>query len=265
LNAQELSNSVYRGSFNELLHELTRTPNFRAMIGTKVPRRRGVDEELILRFFSLHERLGIYRTPLKRFLNDFMGSVRNAGEGDIALMRAKFQETTGVVHQLIGQAAFRITDRTGEPIEPAVNWALFDAQMLACSWVTTDLADINTRDVRRAVAGFYSLTNCLWTRSSEQQAIEQGRSSGLGKRYRRWRKPELRCRSHLIWHDKYKCPPKRFEPSKPHWARYWICARSLDHPWPGHLCAWHARPEEPKLSYFPRISSGICTRSMKRQ
>lgn len=92
MNAQELSNSVYRGSFNELLHELTRTPNFRAMIGTKVPRRRGVDEELILRFFSLHERLGIYRTPLKRFLNDFMGSVRNAGEGDIALMRAKFQE-----------------------------------------------------------------------------------------------------------------------------------------------------------------------------
>jgi hypothetical protein len=156
LNAQELRNSVYRGSFNELLHELTRTPNFRAMIGTKAPRRRGVDEELILRFFSLHERLGAYRTPLKRFLNDFMGSVRNAGEGDIARMRAKFQETTGVVRRLVGQAAFRITDSTGQTIEPAVNRALFDAQMLACSWVTTDLGDINTRDVRKAVAGLFT-------------------------------------------------------------------------------------------------------------
>jgi hypothetical protein len=49
LNAQELRNSVYRGSFNDLLHELSKTVDFRAMIGTKLPRRRMVDEELVHR------------------------------------------------------------------------------------------------------------------------------------------------------------------------------------------------------------------------
>jgi len=64
LNAQELRNSIYRGPFNNLLHELAKTSEFRKqLIGTKVPRRRMVDEELILRFLSLHFELGQY--PLR--------------------------------------------------------------------------------------------------------------------------------------------------------------------------------------------------------
>jgi hypothetical protein len=155
LNAQELRNSVYRGSFNELLHELARHSTFRGAIGTKSPRSRMVDEELILRFFSLDTGLGVYRTPLKRFLNDFMDNVRNAPAENIEVMRIKFNQTITMVSTLLGHAAFRITDPSGQKIEPAVNRALFDAQMLASAWITADVRDIDKQAVRRELAGLF--------------------------------------------------------------------------------------------------------------
>jgi hypothetical protein len=53
-----------------MLHELANLASFRALIGTKVPRKRMVDEEAILRFFAMRERLNVYKTPLKKFLNE---------------------------------------------------------------------------------------------------------------------------------------------------------------------------------------------------
>jgi hypothetical protein len=125
------------------------------MVGTKSPRRRMVDEELVLRFFALSAGLGTYRTPLKRFLNDFMAASRNAEPVEIGRLRTKFTETTAVVNRLLGQAAFRITDTTGRSIEPAVNRALFDAQMLACSWIAEDVGEIDIVRVRRSLAGLF--------------------------------------------------------------------------------------------------------------
>jgi uncharacterized protein DUF262 len=89
LNAQELRNSVNRGPFNALLHKLAQEPTLRRIIGTKTPRRRMVDEELILRFFSLEARLAEYRTPLKRFLNDFMRDMRNSDEEEIERLHSR--------------------------------------------------------------------------------------------------------------------------------------------------------------------------------
>jgi len=161
LNAQELRNSVNRGPFNALLHRLAQEPTLRRIIGTKTPRRRMVDEELILRFFSLEARLGEYRTPLKRFLNDFMRDMRDSDEEEIERLHSKFVTTTKVVHALLGQAAFRITDAIGRRIEPAVNRALFDAQMLASGWVTTNLEDIDIVRVRRELAELFSSESFL--------------------------------------------------------------------------------------------------------
>jgi uncharacterized protein DUF262 len=155
LNAQELRNSIYRGTLNNLLHELAKTADFRTMIGTKLPRRRMVDEELVLRFFALSAGLGTYRTPLKRFLNDFMAALRNTEPAEIMRLRTKFIGTTAIVRRLLGQAAFRITDRTGNSIEPAVNRALFDAHMLAFSWIIGEVGEIDVPRVRRTLAGLF--------------------------------------------------------------------------------------------------------------
>src|SRR5262249_45696392 len=93
LNAQELRNSIYRGPFNALLHELTRINAFRTLIGTKSPRHRMVDEELILRFFALRAGLDNYRTPLKRFLNNYMESTRKFDAAGLDGLRTLFSDT----------------------------------------------------------------------------------------------------------------------------------------------------------------------------
>jgi len=155
LNAQELRNSVYRGSFNNLLRYLARAPSLRTIIGTKSPRKRMVDEELILRFLSLKAHLGDYRTPLKRFLNDFMQEKRNAEEEEIDRLRIEFNRTVDLALHLFGSAGFRVTDRTGRTIEPAVNRALFDSQMLASSWIKSDMRLIDVAAVRHEYAALF--------------------------------------------------------------------------------------------------------------
>jgi hypothetical protein len=82
--------------------------------------------------------------------------MRNCDQEEIERLHSRFVTTTKVVYTLLGQAAFRITDPTGRRIEPAVNRALFDAQMLASRWVTTDLEDIDIAEVRRELARLFS-------------------------------------------------------------------------------------------------------------
>ena len=127
LNAQELRNSIYRGEFNDMLHELANFPSFRALVGTKQPRRRMVDEEAILRFFAMRDGIGSYRTPLKEFLNDFMGKVRHSSAEQIAEYTRVFHYAVHRAATLLGNLAFRLLDRHGEPEESAVNRALLEA------------------------------------------------------------------------------------------------------------------------------------------
>lgn len=135
LNAQELRNSIYRGPLNKNLRLLAKSPTLRRLIGTQNPRPRMVDEELLLRFFALHQDYEGYRTPLKRFLNDFMAAGANMPEDQLAKLRATFEETIDRVSEALGTSAFRITAADGTLVDRTPNRALFDAQMLAFSWV----------------------------------------------------------------------------------------------------------------------------------
>jgi hypothetical protein len=135
LNAQELRNSIYRGSFNLLLHDLAKLNDFRQLIGTKLPRKRMVDEEAILRFFAMRAGLSTYRTPLKKFLNEYMSAARNKSADQIVQHRQVFEQAVHRAHTLLGPAAFRVLNVDGAPTESAVNRALLEAQLLACSWL----------------------------------------------------------------------------------------------------------------------------------
>lgn len=156
LNAQELRNSIYRGSLNELLHQLVKDPVLRRLLGTKTPRRRMVDEELLLRFFALRSSLGTYRTPLKRFLNGFMLSMKDAPEDDLNQLAHVFTRSVQCVEDVFGPAAFRNLDPAGNPSESTVNRALFDAQLLAASWISTHPTAVQAKAARLAIAKLFS-------------------------------------------------------------------------------------------------------------
>lgn len=154
LNAQEVRNAIYRGLLNEKLKELERDAGLRYCLGSKTPRRRMVDRELVLRFLALSDRLEAYRPPLLRFLNDYMYENRDAKARWLTERAERFQETTALVADVLGRSAFRVIDRDGAPLERNINRAVFDAQMLAFS-----VADPKTARARKAkiIEGFGSL------------------------------------------------------------------------------------------------------------
>ena len=142
LNAQELRNSIYRGTFNRELKELVRDERFRQCIGTTIPRRRMVDEELILRFFALRELLPEYRPPLKRKLNVYMNEHKNPDLDWLEERTTNFKDTMAEISMVLGNQSFRLIDsegnplrdKNGKPLPRGVNRALFDAQSIAFSW-----------------------------------------------------------------------------------------------------------------------------------
>jgi Protein of unknown function DUF262 len=154
LNAQEIRNSLYRGAFNKTLRSLVKHDAFRTCIATKAPRKRMVDEELILRFFALRDGLKDYRPPLKRFLNNYMASVQDASRSKLRALETLFDTTTVRVESVLGSRAFRVTDARGHVLEPAVNRALFEAQMLAFSWIpeSEDVVGARAEIIRRLAA-----------------------------------------------------------------------------------------------------------------
>jgi hypothetical protein len=156
LNAQEIRNAIYHGPFNDLLHELEEYKGLLASLGHSRPRKRMVDRELVLRFFALQSELEHYRTPLVRFLNDYMRSNRNPTNDWLDEKRALFRDTVDLVSDILGSSAFRVTDQRGHPTERTINKALFDAQMLVFSTITDpDDARTKRRQVIRALGGLF--------------------------------------------------------------------------------------------------------------
>ncbi len=135
LNAQEIRNALYVGKLNELLKQLEHTDSMRQAIGTKMPRPRMVDRELILRFLGFHERISQYRPPLLKFLNDYARDNRNPDDQALEQLEALFTLASTRVHRLFGPSSFRPMAADGSPLERNVNRALFDAQMLTCAWI----------------------------------------------------------------------------------------------------------------------------------
>lgn len=108
LNDQELRNCIYRGRYNDLLKELSKDDEFRALIGIKKIERRMRDVELVLRFAALfHASYLNYTSPMHRFLNKDMIKYENINEEDEKELVAAFRNAVQIIKSLFGRHAFR--------------------------------------------------------------------------------------------------------------------------------------------------------------
>lgn len=159
LNAQEIRHALNMGTFSELLKELEQDDAFRACLGTGKPRKRMVDQELALRFFALRDRLRKYRTPLVRFLNEYMRDNRHQHGDWISNQREVFHATMNLVHEVLGAAAFRVTDLKGRPTEKVINRAVFEAQSIVFSICDRDLARERASELRSVISALFDDDN----------------------------------------------------------------------------------------------------------
>jgi len=136
LNAQELRNCVYRGSYNELLIEMSENPDYMALMGFKGPDKRMKDVEYVLRFAAFYHSTHLkYKPPMARFLDEDMRVHRNIEDDDASELLSAFKTSVSLVRSLLGSNAFRrfhrgTQDQPGGYWEPKkFNAALYDILM----------------------------------------------------------------------------------------------------------------------------------------
>lgn len=108
LNAQELRNCVYRGSFNDFLFEMAENPKFRDVVGAPRALTRMRDAELVLRFL-MFENMNYkdYQGRLKELLNGFMRQNQELNDKRKEEFVRKFKQATDLSFSVFGKNAFR--------------------------------------------------------------------------------------------------------------------------------------------------------------
>lgn len=135
LNAQELRNCVYRGTFNDFLFEMVKNQRFRDIVGSPRALARMADAEIVLRFLMFEDRgYRDYQGRLKELLNDFMRENQELSDKKRWEFTRKFKQATDLSLSVFGKNAFRRFFIGGED-HPNGQWdnrfirALFDVVM----------------------------------------------------------------------------------------------------------------------------------------
>lgn len=125
LNAQEIRNCIYSGSFNDFLLELNKYENWRKIFTSDEDICRQKDVELILRFFALYDNLENYKKPMKDFLSKYMEepSIRYMKKSELDEKEQLFKRTVDAIIMCLGEKPFHIKN--------GLNSSVCDAVMLA--------------------------------------------------------------------------------------------------------------------------------------
>lgn len=100
---QEIRNCIFQGTFNSLLKELAKTPewySFAKVTEDKVIKGRYGNEERILRFFAFYDNYTNYNGKLAGFLNDYMGEHTKMPNNEIERYKSLFMTTLIIANRL---------------------------------------------------------------------------------------------------------------------------------------------------------------------
>ena len=93
LSNQEIRNSMFSGSFNELLFSLEKNEEWQKIYRTPAKKNRLSSTEMVLRFFAFHDWKGKYDGKLSRFLNLYMKNKRKIDNNEKQKYEALFIRT----------------------------------------------------------------------------------------------------------------------------------------------------------------------------
>jgi hypothetical protein len=137
LNEDEIRNSVYRGSYIELLDELAEDKAFDSLIRKPNFKNRMLYRGMILRFFALSEKdIRHYKPSMKQYCNKELRDKRYLIKGKADDYRKRFRLCVDMCRSVFGDNAFRRfspgkdkNNQDGSWVASRINMALFDVQM----------------------------------------------------------------------------------------------------------------------------------------
>lgn len=115
LTAHEIRIALYPGAFVDFIASLNSSDAWRSLYGPVSPRLR--DQELVLRIISLYMRGNEYFSPLKRFLNKFMGDHRELENVNTDAVRELFVRATVALDAADARSLLR---RVGQRVNSAL-------------------------------------------------------------------------------------------------------------------------------------------------
>lgn len=108
LNDQELRNCIYRGTYNNLIKELSQDNDFMYLLNLKAPEKRMKDLELVLRFAAFYHSTYLnYKPPIRKFLNTDMEKYQHIDEKGSTELRTAFKNTVTIIKSLFDKHAFK--------------------------------------------------------------------------------------------------------------------------------------------------------------
>jgi len=136
LNEDEIRNTVYRGSYIDLLAELSENSIFHSLVKKDNFKNRMIYRGMILRFFALSEKSYLnYKASMKQFANKELRDNRNITLDKIKEYKNRFEHSLDLVKIVFGENAFRRyipgnEDEQGKWASTQINMALYDIQMV---------------------------------------------------------------------------------------------------------------------------------------
>lgn len=143
LNPQELRHGIYNGTLMTKVEELAKASLFKKLTSTTNDNRMKGDE-LVLRYFTLLERLNIYEKPMSVFLNKYAEDNRFMPEAKVNELASNFETNLNKCHFLYGDFAFKTFDDNRKRLK--ANTALYEAQMLSMNVLNPTLEKIDSID-----------------------------------------------------------------------------------------------------------------------
>lgn len=139
LREQELRNCIFHGNFNEFIKKLRKNKDFLKLQKLSEPHERMDDAERILRFFAFCDKTERgYKSPVRKFLNDYMGENRALPHEKLEKKEHLFKKSVEICLTVFGEHAFRRAylgdeeDPNGR-FDTKINEGLFDVQMYGFS------------------------------------------------------------------------------------------------------------------------------------
>jgi hypothetical protein len=182
LNDMEIRNCLYRGTLNGLIKDLASSPEFNKAINQNNFDKRMQDRALVLRFLAFYERTHHRcKHGLKRFLNEFLETYRNATSEKIGEYEKVFDKCMKSCFTVFGDSAFRLKSEITKPNSKSAgewasrpNAAIF--QVISTSFANYDLGQI-TRAADSIYEEYLDLIN-----SDEQWVDRVRRATGEATR-----------------------------------------------------------------------------------
>ncbi|MDP2259519.1 MAG: DUF262 domain-containing protein [Caulobacter sp.] len=160
LERQEIRNALYRGKFNDLLDELSRSDLFRDVWGLprwvaeEIDTNKNLlesslfskmgDNEIVLRFFALRH-AEHYRGGMQGFLDMYMRRAAKFEQTDIDHLKGLYLETLALAYEVYGGEPFRPYHVDHDDWDAKPHKAFQDAVMIGLSQYIGDAGRVKTR------------------------------------------------------------------------------------------------------------------------